>query len=293
MIQAQIERLQWSEPISIAQGLARFFNEAALAQLENEFGKDNVKLVYSKPRWKVTILGADVAKAEETVETLIKTASSSSPSIIAFQERGQAVICPSCTDAVILPVSLGCGHTYRTGCLRLYLASAASREEFPLACSGNDDRCKVSIPIPIIREFLSSSNTVICSRSHSRLISPSIRRNSATAQLLIVPTSISCPSLQHPIPSGVLTASSSFVLAVAGSHMNRALSAATVTFIDGSRTTWAWSNGHGKITRRDVLPVCDSSRNRRDATMWNVPSARPISAGAAWRFIRGKQSTLT
>jgi len=62
--------------------------------------------------------------------------------------------CPICYDEVSHPVLLGCSHIYCTACIRHYLTSASDTKAFPLVCMGDEDQCRVAIPIPIIQKFL-------------------------------------------------------------------------------------------------------------------------------------------
>ncbi|KAK7691365.1 hypothetical protein QCA50_004763 [Cerrena zonata] len=66
------------------------------------------------------------------------------------------IVCPICYVGVSSPEQLGCGHTYCSSCLRHYLTSATDSALFPLTCMGDEDRCKIPIPIPTIQRFLTA-----------------------------------------------------------------------------------------------------------------------------------------
>ncbi|KAF8638525.1 hypothetical protein AX17_002068 [Amanita inopinata Kibby_2008] len=81
--------------------------------------------------------------------------------------------CPICLDEptmtesgekTIPPIQLTCGHAYCSDCLKQYLITTPERpgDQFPIKCTGNaentgnENRCQLPIPIPIIQSALSS-----------------------------------------------------------------------------------------------------------------------------------------
>ncbi|KAF7975573.1 hypothetical protein HWV62_9275 [Athelia sp. TMB] len=124
----------------------RFFVTRGLAMLKAELGEDNAALDVSSVPPKVVIRGGEAAR--HTLNRLISESLDTANT--ACGDVGEAT-CPICSDAITLPIKLGCGHAYCSACIRHFLASASS---FPLVCIGDEDKCHIPIPIPVIQRFL-------------------------------------------------------------------------------------------------------------------------------------------
>jgi len=80
--------------------------------------------------------------------------------VLRFDDNIEAS-CPICLDDFSFSdgdtqvQKLVCGHAHCTGCLHQFLVTAPERNRFPPLCIGNEDRCQVPIPIPIIQSLLS------------------------------------------------------------------------------------------------------------------------------------------
>ncbi|KAF7970146.1 hypothetical protein HWV62_24924 [Athelia sp. TMB] len=124
----------------------RFFVTRGLAMLKAELGEDNAALDVSSAPPKVIIRGGEAAR--HTLNRLISESLDTANT--ACGDVNEAT-CPICYDAITLPIKLGCGHAYCSACIRHFLASASS---FPLVCMGDEDKCHIPIPIPVIQRFL-------------------------------------------------------------------------------------------------------------------------------------------
>ncbi|KIL59702.1 hypothetical protein M378DRAFT_997146 [Amanita muscaria Koide BX008] len=149
LVKAEIERLEGSEwPVSIHRRAIGFFMRKGLPILQEELGEDAATLELL-PTPRLIIRGGE--EARRTVDRLIDESRVGIES--ETRDSGQDA-CPICFDEVTTPVMLTCGHFYCTACLRHFLSSAVERKTFPLACSGDEDRCKAPIAIPIIQRYL-------------------------------------------------------------------------------------------------------------------------------------------
>jgi IBR domain, a half RING-finger domain/RING-type zinc-finger len=152
MIMDEVDRLallEWT--VFLKRVSVGFFVRKGLAALKEILGEDSVTLDLSSRPYKLTIKGG-----EEARHTLNRLMDQSLEELDFDQplrtEAGH--VCPICYDEVSHPVLLGCGHMYCTACIRHYLTAAADTKSFPLACMGDEDKCRVTIPIPIIQKFL-------------------------------------------------------------------------------------------------------------------------------------------
>ena len=136
MIKAEVDRLvQLETTVSLDQASVSFFTHGGFDRLKELAGEDNV-----------VIKGQDENRRH--LYRLIKE--SQTGVYLDHHDKKDQHSCPICTCEIPYPEQLGCGHNYCSGCLRHYLASATETKVFPLACI----TCKVPIPIPLIRRFL-------------------------------------------------------------------------------------------------------------------------------------------
>jgi hypothetical protein len=152
MIVDEVDRLallEWT--VLLKRVSVGFFVRKGLAALKEILGEDSVTLDLISRPCKLTIKGG-----EEARHTLNRLMDQSLEELDFDQPLGTEVnnMCPICYDDVSHPVLLGCGHMYCTACIRHYLTSASDTKGFPLVCIGDEDKCRVSIPIPIIQKFL-------------------------------------------------------------------------------------------------------------------------------------------
>ena len=156
-----------------------FFMRQGLKQLRELIGEENVDLSIMPGRCEITIKGGEeerhhpnrlirecimpgrcvitIKGGEEERHHLNRLIRESQVSQIMEQihpEKDEKVNCPICYDEVSHPEQLGCGHTYCSGCLSHYLASAPETKTFPLVCLGDETACKTPIPLPLIRRFM-------------------------------------------------------------------------------------------------------------------------------------------
>ncbi|KAG2076422.1 hypothetical protein BDR04DRAFT_765108 [Suillus decipiens] len=148
LIKDKLEQLSSLEYTKVlAKQSIRFFLARGIPELKETFGEDNVKFIISARR--ITISGGE--EARHALERLIQS-SLSGPQI--FPDPSGQQSCPICYDNISSPLPLGCGHVYCAPCMRHFLTSALDSGQFPLACMGDETRCKVPIPIPTIQQFL-------------------------------------------------------------------------------------------------------------------------------------------
>ncbi|KAK2465893.1 hypothetical protein APHAL10511_001534 [Amanita phalloides] len=149
LIEAEVERLKNSETsITINQRAVGFFLRQGIQALKEELGDDAVTLELTSPP-QLLIRGGE--EAHRIVDRLI----AESKTGYRFNAGNGEGMCPVCFDDATTPVLLACKHAYCSECIRHYLMSASERKQFPLACAGDEDRCKVPIAIPVIQRFLS------------------------------------------------------------------------------------------------------------------------------------------
>ena len=142
MIREEVNRLaQLETTVVLDQASVGFFMRGGLAQLKKLVGEDNAVHSFESGRCKITIKGPDENRHQ--LRRLIKE----SQTRLRHPEHHKGEDCPICTDEILHPEQLGCGHNYCSECLRHYLSSAP---KFPLACI----ICKVPIAIPLLRRFL-------------------------------------------------------------------------------------------------------------------------------------------
>ena len=85
--------------------------------------------------------------SELIVESVFATAPSENQ-----PRRGET--CPVCCGIVDQPHRLACGHTYCSDCLHHFLLTASDIKQFPLSCMGDDKKCGILFPLPVIRRFI-------------------------------------------------------------------------------------------------------------------------------------------
>jgi len=149
-IKAEVERLNFDEwTVTLKRQSVGFFVRKGLTVLKEELGNDAVTLDLTSTPCKLTIKGGESAR--HAVTRLMTEAASGLDLII---KTVITDMCPVCYEQVTTPIELGCGHNYCTSCFRHYLLSAPDSKTFPLVCIGNEDSCKIPIPIPILQRFL-------------------------------------------------------------------------------------------------------------------------------------------
>ncbi|KAJ2936672.1 hypothetical protein H1R20_g414, partial [Candolleomyces eurysporus] len=152
-IRDEVERLALMEyKIPIARQSVRFFVATGLQILKDALGEDNVTLDVAACTLKLK--GGDDAlqHARKLVEEAIAAASDGVPPSAEDSEDG--AVCPICYDTASHPEVLSCGHSCCEPCIRHYLTSAATSNNFPLVCMGDEATCNAPISIPIIQRYL-------------------------------------------------------------------------------------------------------------------------------------------
>ena len=150
LVEAEVEQLKSLEQtIFLKRQSIGFFIRRGLAILSEELGEDNVILDISSSPCKITIKGGEEARF-----TLNRVIEESLSTLTLDGNVDPGSQCPICFDAISVPVKLGCGHTYCTGCLCHFLRSASDTKIFPLTCMGDENNCGTPIPIPTVQKFL-------------------------------------------------------------------------------------------------------------------------------------------
>ncbi|KAG6833600.1 hypothetical protein H0H87_004227 [Tephrocybe sp. NHM501043] len=149
MIRGEVDRLAQQEwPVYLKRQSVGYFVRRGLAALKEALGEENVALDLTSTPCKLIIRGGEEARhalnnvMDQSWNDLYRDPSDIND------------ICPICYEAVSTPVVLGCKHLYCAACIRHYLTSASETKVFPLACMGDEDKCKVPIAIPIIQRSL-------------------------------------------------------------------------------------------------------------------------------------------
>ncbi|KAF9784959.1 hypothetical protein BJ322DRAFT_798599 [Thelephora terrestris] len=153
MIQGEVNRLaslQFEVPLKPSS--VRFFVDGARGStlLKQEVGEENVTLDLSSSPCKIVVRGGESAR--HRLKKLIGESFSNARRSQNQLRDGE--ICPVCYDTIDEPDRLGCGHVYCCGCLRHFLVGASDTKQFPLSCMGDEGKCGVPIPLPIIQRFL-------------------------------------------------------------------------------------------------------------------------------------------
>lgn len=153
MIKSEVDRLSKSETTRILdQRSIGFFVREGLGKLTELLGEGNVALNLASRPCKITIKGGE--EAIHHLQRLIDESRDAGSLGALLPGSTEGEVCPICTDDVLNPEQLGCGHTYCAGCLKHVLMSAAETRNFPLVCIANDASCDVPISIPFIQRFL-------------------------------------------------------------------------------------------------------------------------------------------
>ncbi|KAF8806816.1 hypothetical protein BYT27DRAFT_7190497 [Phlegmacium glaucopus] len=153
MIKEEINRLSRLETtVTLDQKSIGFFMRQGLGRLRELLGEENVVLNLLPGQCEITIKGGEEDKHH--LHRLIRESQAAQTMEQIRPEKDEKEVCPICYDEVSHPEQLGCGHVYCSGCLRHYLASAPETKTFPLVCLGDETACKIPIPLPLIRRFL-------------------------------------------------------------------------------------------------------------------------------------------
>ncbi|KAG5637318.1 hypothetical protein H0H81_005011 [Sphagnurus paluster] len=150
MIEEEVARLaQLETTVTLKRQSVGYFVRKGLAALKEMLGEDAVTLDLASTPCKLTIRGGE--EARHALDTIMEQ---SLNDMDLYSGGTGSDICPICYDAVSNPFKLGCKHLYCTACIRHYITSAVETKMFPLACMGDEAKCKVPIAIPIIQKFL-------------------------------------------------------------------------------------------------------------------------------------------
>ena len=153
MIQEEMDRLASLQfEVFLKRASVRFFVNGARGSkvLKQEVGEENVTLDVSSTPCKIVVRGGELAR--HLLNRLISD--SLSDAIRSQHQLKDGETCPVCYDNIDQPYRLACGHVYCHGCLRHFLLTASDTKQFPLSCIGDEGKCGLSIPLPVIRRFL-------------------------------------------------------------------------------------------------------------------------------------------
>ncbi|KAG9221039.1 hypothetical protein CCMSSC00406_0002361 [Pleurotus cornucopiae] len=152
MVQSELQKpasREWS--CTVRRQSVGFFIRRGVPMLQAMFGNEIVR--FNAVSRVITVRGEDarrslkifIAQSIEEVKIPI-TASTLTKQI-----------CPVCYDNVTNPFVLACKHVYRTPCMR-HLSSAEETDAFHLMCIGEEGRCGVPVPIPVVQRFLTPAD---------------------------------------------------------------------------------------------------------------------------------------
>ena len=153
LIQEEVDKsasLQFE--VFLKRASVRFFVDGARGStlLKQEVGEDNVTLDVSSGTCKIIVRGGESAR--HCLHKLIDE--SLSDAIRSQHQLKDGEICPVCYDNIDQPYRLACGHPYCYSCLRHFLVTASDTKQFPLSCMGDEGKCGLPIPLPVIQRFL-------------------------------------------------------------------------------------------------------------------------------------------
>ena len=154
MIQAEVDRLASLQfEVFLNRDSVRFFVDGARGSklLKQEVGEENVTLDVSHTLCKIVVRGGEPAR--HLLRNLVdESLSDTVRSQHRLKDGGET--CSVCYDTIDQPYRLGCGHAYCHGCLRHFLVTACDTKRFPLSCMGDEGKCGVPVPLPVIQRFL-------------------------------------------------------------------------------------------------------------------------------------------
>jgi hypothetical protein len=153
MIQGEMDRLASLQfEVILKRASVRFFVDGARGStlLKQEVGEENVMLDVSSTPCKIVVRGGESAR-----HCLHKLIDESLSNVLQPQHQlKEGELCPVCYDTVDQSHRLACGHVYCYGCLHHFLLTASDTKQFPLSCMGDEGKCGVPIPLPVIKQFL-------------------------------------------------------------------------------------------------------------------------------------------
>ena len=153
MIQEEVDRLGSLQfEVFLKRASVRFFMDGARGStlLKQEVGEENVTLDVSSTPCKIVVRGGESAR--HRVRKLVEE--SLSDGIRSKYQVEDGETCPVCYDTIDQPHRLACGHAYCNGCLHHFLLTVSDTKQFPLSCIGDEGKCNLPIPLPVIRRFL-------------------------------------------------------------------------------------------------------------------------------------------
>ena len=153
MIQEEVDRLASLQfEVTLKRASVRFFVDGArgMALLKQEVGEENVTVDVSSTPCRIVVRGGELAR--HCLDRLIDESLSDA---VRFQHQlKDGGTCPVCHDSIDQPHRLACGHVYCHGCFRHFLTAASDPKQFPLSCIGDEGKCDLPIPLPVIQRFL-------------------------------------------------------------------------------------------------------------------------------------------
>ncbi|KAI5894460.1 uncharacterized protein SCHCODRAFT_01169155 [Schizophyllum commune H4-8] len=137
-LRAQVGRLtkQQSSAIPLSGDAVGLYLDPDIAALRARFGNGCMMLDTTQDT--LIIYGSDVMNSEAA--TAVHRAK---------QRRCEALSdprsCPVCFAEADTPITLGCGHSWCSECIRGFLVSCGENRIFPIGCLGSSGRCRESI----------------------------------------------------------------------------------------------------------------------------------------------------
>jgi len=152
-IKAEMNRLaSLDHTVVLKWDAVRFFVEKGLPALHKAIGEGGATLDLSSSPRRLTIHASEEGRF--LLNQLLQEAANRSVKRVSGSVAADD--CPICFDEISVPLTLECGHTYCTSCIRHLVTNAGDGKIFPLICLGESAGCRSPISLAVIQQLLTA-----------------------------------------------------------------------------------------------------------------------------------------